>query len=268
MLQSLQENNVKIANETMTYVAFGKGEQPLIVLPGLSDGLKTVHGQSLNLAFYFRKLIPHFRVYVFSRKNNLKAPYSIKEMAKDQALALQQLGLSDVYLMGISQGRMIAQQLAIDYPESVAKLIIGVSTSKVTPTMEKTIRHWIKLAEEKNYQLLMKDTMEKTYSLKTLRRYRPFFPIITRIGKPESFKRFLIQAQACLSHDVSDQLNRIEYPTLVIGGDSDKVVGEATSEEIAASIPSSKLIIYPGFGHAAYEEEKRFFPDVVNFLKK
>nr|MBO1339307.1 alpha/beta hydrolase [Enterococcus sp. 665A] len=252
----------------MTYVAFGKGEQPLIILPGLSDGLKTVHGQSFNLAFYFRKLTPHFRVYVFSRINNLKASYSMKEMARDQALALQCLGLNNVYLMGVSQGGMIAQQLAIDYPEVIAKLILVVSASKTTPTMEKTICYWIKLAEEKKYSVLMKDTMEKTYSLKTLRRYRPFFPIITRVGKTENFDRFLIQAQACLSHDVSAQLNKIVCPTLVIGGDSDKVIGEAASEDIAENIPSSKLIIYPGLGHGAYEEEKSFFPDVIEFMKK
>lgn len=57
--------------------------------------------------------------------------------------------------------------------------------------------------------------------------------LITKIGRPESLDRFIIQAHACLNHNAYKELNRISCPTLVIGGDSDKVVGENTSEEMA-----------------------------------
>ena len=56
----------------MDYVEFGYGSRPLIILPGLGDGLRTVHGQAVNLAFYYRKIAPYYRVYIFSRKNKLE----------------------------------------------------------------------------------------------------------------------------------------------------------------------------------------------------
>ncbi|MFY9533568.1 MAG: hypothetical protein WAQ55_06080 [Clostridium sp.] len=52
----------------------------------------------------------------------------------------------------------------------------------------------------------------------------------------------------------------------MIGGDSDKVVGKNSSEEIAERIPYSKLIILKGLGHMAYEEAKDFNRQVLSFL--
>jgi pimeloyl-ACP methyl ester carboxylesterase len=53
---------------------------------------------------------------------------------------------------------------------------------------------------------------------------------------------------------------------LVIGGGSDAVVGKNASEEMAEKIKGSKLIIYEGLGHGAYEEAKDFNYQVMKFL--
>lgn len=266
MLNSAKEKTVEIDEGTMTYLEFGRGEDALVILPGLSDGLKTVHGQKLNLAFYFRNFLANFRVYVFSRKNEIEGKYTTREMARDQMQALKKIGLNEINLMGISQGGMIAQHFAIDYPEMVSKLIIGVSISRPSQTLQKVVTNWIDMAKKDDYRTLMIDTMENTYSPKTLKKYRVTYPIISRIGKPDNFKRFIAQANACLSHNTFQNLSEIKCPTLVIGGDSDKVVGKGTSQEISQQIPDSELIIYKGLGHGAYEEGKNFNNDVMNFL--
>ena len=61
-------------------------------------------------------------------------------------------------------------------------------------------------------------------------------------------------------------MEKINCPTLVIGGDSDKVTGSGTSEEIAGKIKNSILIIYQGFGHSVYEEAKGFNIKVMEFI--
>ena len=61
-------------------------------------------------------------------------------------------------------------------------------------------------------------------------------------------------------------MKEITCPTLVIGGDSDRVVGTNTSQEIADNIPHSQLILYKGLGHGAYEEAKDFNQQVRDFL--
>lgn len=187
-------------------------------------------------------------------------------MARDQNRVMEKLGISNAYVMGVSQGGMIAQYLAIDYPEMVRKLIIGVSVSRQNETVQRVVNSWIQMAEANDYKTLMIDTMEKTFTNKQLKRYRVFYPIISRIGKPKSYNRFLIQADACIRHNAYKELDKIKCPTLVIGGDSDNVVGKNSSQEIAERIIDSKLVIYKGLGHGAYEETKDFNQQVIEFL--
>ena len=259
-------NNIRIGHTTMEYVIFGRGDTPLIILPGLSDGLQTVAGNAVTLALYYRLFAKDFRVYVFSRKQNMEAGYSIKDMANDLHTAMDMLRIQQAFILGVSQGGMIAQRLAIDFPDKVSKLVIGVSVSRQNQTIQTVIGDWIKMAENGDYKRLFIDTMEKTFTNNRIKRYRLFYPILTRVSRPKSFDRFLKQAYACIKHDTYSELPYIQCPTLVIGGDSDNVVGLNSSEEMAEQIRGSKLIIYKGLGHGAYEEAKDFNHQVKSFF--
>lgn len=266
LLKYGKSKTILIEGIELDYVEFGSGNKPFIILPGLSDGLKTVKGQAFTLSRYYKEFAKEFKVYVFSRKNQLRNGYTTKDMARDQKIAMEKLGIKDAYIMGISQGGMISQYLAIDHPEMVEKLILGVTVSKQNPTIQESVQNWIRLAEANDYGSLIIDTMKKTFTKEGIKKYRWLFPIISRVGKPKSFNRFIIQAKACLTHNAYDELNEIQCPTLVIGGDSDRVVGENTSEEMAERIKKSKLVIYSGLGHGAYEESKDFNRQVMRFL--
>ncbi|MEO1297543.1 MAG: alpha/beta hydrolase [Cyanobacteria bacterium J06636_16] len=266
MFNHCSGSNVKIGNTTMEYVVFGRGDTSLIILPGLGDGLQTVEGNALTLSLYYRLFSPEFKVYVFSRKKDMEAGYSIKDMAKDLHTAIEILEIERAFIFGVSQGGMIAQRLAIEFPDKVSKLVIGVSVSRQNQTLQTIIGSWIKMAENNDYKRLFIDTMEKTFTEDRVKRYRLFYPILTRIGRPKSFDRFLKQAYACVQHDTYSELPYIQCPTLVIGGDSDQVVGLNSSEEMAEQIPDSKLILYKGLGHGAYEEAKDFNHQVKSFL--
>ena len=178
------------------------------------------------------------------------------------------LGISKADVLGISQGGMIAQYLAIDYPDLVNKIVLAVTSATSNEIMKKVVGVWIEMAMQGNYKDLMIDTAEKSYSERYLKKYRRIYPFIGRIGKPKSFKRFLIQAASCISHNAYAELDKIVCPTLVIGGDSDKIVGTATASAIAEKISQSELFIYNGLGHAAYEEAKDFHERVLNFLMR
>lgn len=266
MFYNATGGKVIVGDTDMDYVVFGYGEKPFVILPGLSDGLKTVYKQEKVLAVYYKKFAQRFRVYIFSRKNKLEQDYTTRDMARDLKTALEKLRISKTYVMGVSQGGMIAQHLAIDYPDTVEKLILGVTVSKQNEILQKVVNSWIEMAASNDYRRLIIDTMEKTYTEKYFKRYRLLYPIISRIGKPKDFSRFLIQAKACINHNSYNELDKIKCPTLVIGGDSDKVVGKNASQEMAEKIKSCKLIIYEGLGHSAYEETKDFNHQVINFL--
>lgn len=169
-------------------------------------------------------------------------------------------------VMGVSQGGMIAQYLAIDYPTLVNKLVLAVTISKQNKLTQKTITDWIEMAKKKDYQSLMIDTAEKSYSEKYLKRYRLLYPLLRCIGKPKNFSRFLIQAASCIKHNSYPELDKIVCPTLVLGGENDNIVGSNSSLELTEKIKNSEIFLYEGLGHAAYEEAKDFNNRVLTFL--
>lgn len=266
MLYNAKAGTVAAGGTEMDYVAFGHGTTPLVMLPGLGDGLKTVAGQAMPLALYYKAFARKFRVYIFSRKRVLKQGYSTKDMAKDQMAALEALGIFHFCLMGVSQGGMVAQHMAIHYPRQVKKLVLAVSISRPNEMFCGVVSRWIRLAEKGEYAALMVDTAEQMYTPQKLKSYRWLYPVLTRWGKPKDFTRFLVQAAACLAHDAYSELGRITCPTMVMGGGQDRVVGREAALEMAKRIGKATLLMYEEFGHAAYEESKEFNQKVIDFL--
>ena len=129
MFYHAHNGSVRVGNSEMDYISFGYGNRNLIMLPGLGDGLSTVRGMALLFSMMFRIYAKEFTVYVFSRKNHLQEGYSTREMAKDHAEAMAVLGIAKADVLGISQGGMIAQYLAIDYPNLVSRLILAVTSA-------------------------------------------------------------------------------------------------------------------------------------------
>ena len=268
MFLRAKNGSVRIGDTDMDYVSFGKGDNILIMLPGLGDGLTTVKGMAIPLAMMYRIYAKAYKVYIFSRKNNLEEGCSTRNMASDQAEAMKALGINRAKVLGISQGGMIAQYLAVDHPELVEKLVLAVTSSKQNELIQSVVEKWISMAEQKDYMNLMIDTAEKSYSEKRLNKYRLLYPVLGRVGKPKDFGRFLIQAKSCMNHNAYLELDKILCPTLVIGGDCDRIVGVDASRELADKIKVCELYIYNGLGHAAYEEAKDFNNRVLDYLLK
>lgn len=267
MLFSAYNGGVAVGNDSMDYVRFGRGEKNLIILPGLSDGLVTVKGKALLMAASYGKVTEGYTVYMFSRRNRLPENFTHDDIAADLAFAMEKLGIQKADVIGISQGGMIAQKLACLYPEKINKLVLGVTAAAAGEQMKEVISRWMEYARKGDYKNLMIDTAERTYSEKQLKSYRKLYPILTRVGKPKSFERFLTLARCCINHDAREQVKSLSCPVLIIGGGADQIVGPNASAELHALIPGSQLILYPDLGHGAYEEAKDFFPKIMEFLK-
>ena len=169
MLWSAKNGSVQIGNTRMRYARFGRGSRAFVILPGLSDGLATVRGKALLLAQPYRAFLDRFTVCMFSRKDDMPPGYSIRDMAADQAEALRRLGIGRASVMGVSQGGMIAQYLAIDHPELVERLVLAVTAPRANAVVRENVEKWIGLAREGRHRELMIDTAEKSYSEDYLR---------------------------------------------------------------------------------------------------
>ena len=259
---------VAIGNTDMYYAAFGEGPKKLVVLPGLSDGLATVKGMAWILASPYRKFFQDYTVYMFSRKNEMPEGYTIRDMADDQAQAMERLGIDRAYVLGVSQGGMIAQCLAIDHPEMVAGLILAVTAPSANAVARAVVSDWIGMAKRGDHTALMADTAEKMYSEAYLRKNRRFFPLIARFTKPRNYDRFLKNADAILGFDAREELAKICCPTLILAGENDHVVGNDAANELHGGIAGSDLYVYEGLGHGAYEEAKDFYGRVLDFCNR
>lgn len=267
MLWNCKNGAVPIGSTAMSYVSFGHGDQVLVLLPGLSDGLMTVNGKALLLAKPYQMFFEKYTVYMFSRKDDMPDGYSIKDMADDQAAALRQLGIQKASVLGVSQGGMIAQYLAVNHPDLVEKLVIAVSAPYANDLIRENISVWMDHAVHGRHKELMIDTAEKMYSEAYLKQYRKAYPVIGLVGRPKDYRRFIVNAKAILDFDIRSRLHEISCPALIIGGSEDRTVGIQASYEMHEQISSSELYVYQGLGHSAYEEAKDFNDRVFNFLE-
>lgn len=268
MLYSAQNGTLQIGGTTMDYIRFGTGSRILVMLPGLGDGLRSVKGTALPMAFMYRRFAKNFTVYAFSRRDALPEGYTTRDMARDQAEAMEQLGIGCADIFGVSMGGMIAQHFAVDFPGKVNKLILTVTSARPNPILEASIGEWVSCAKSGDHSAFMDSNVRRIYSDAYYRRNRWLVPIMGMLTKPKSYERFYVQADACLTHNAYEYLHQIKAPTLVIGGEKDHALGGEASVEIAEKIPRAELLMYERWGHGLYEEEKKFNQTVIDFLSR
>ena len=121
--------------------------------------------------------------------------------------------------------------------------------------------------KQRDHTALMDSNVRRIYSDAYYRKNKWLVPIMGRITKPKSYDRFLIQAQACLTHNAFEELSGIRSDTLVIGGEQDRCLGGDASREIAERIPNAQLYMYEQYGHGLYEEARDFNERVITFFR-
>ncbi len=266
-MYSAKNATLSMNGKTMDYVTFGTGKRPLIIIPGLGDGLQTVKGMAMPFSIIYRILAECYKIYVFSRINEMREGYTTRDMAADVAEAMEALNLDTAYVMGISQGGMIAQWLAVNFPEKVEKLVLAVTTAKPTQLARERIEHWQKLSQSGNFKHLMLDIAKHSYTQKSYQKWRLLYNVMGIFGRIKDKQRIDIQSVSCLKHDSLDLLEKINCPTLIIGAEKDDVLGVDGSLELHQHIKDSQLTILPECGHALYEQNKDFQKRVSIFIE-
>ena len=200
----------------MEYAQFGNGPKPLV-----------------------KVFTEKYTLYFFDRKKNIQPGYSLKDMARDQALALKAMELSGVNLFGVSQGGMIAQIIAIQYPELVSKLVLASSTSKAVPSQIELIGNWARLARAHDGEGLVSAFIDDCFSKPFADRYRRAIQAMYRDVTDAEMDRFALCADLC------DTVNKLK----------------------AAGTPC-ELEMYEGRGHAVFDELKEYKDRIFEFLEK
>ena len=264
MLYQAKESKINVSNMQFDYITFGSsGAKPLIMIQGLNT--RGIKGAAVSLAYTYRMFAMDYKVYLFDRRPVLHDGITVSEMASDVAAAMDALGIRNADVLGVSQGGMIAQYLAIGRPDLVRRMVLAVTLSKNNETVARVIDGWIDMSKRGAMKELVADMAEKMYSETYVKKYRTLMPLLTILQKPRDVDRFVTLAKSCLTCDTYERLGEFKCPTLVIGGRQDKVVTGEASEEMAKKI-GCRLHMYDGLGHAAYEEASDFNQIVYDFL--
>jgi pimeloyl-ACP methyl ester carboxylesterase len=188
-------------------------------------------------------------------------PYSLGDMAGDAVGLLDALDVAAAHVVGVSMGGMIAQLIAIDYPERVLSLtsimstVGGPNVVQAEPTVGAAL-----LAPPGQTR---EERVERSLANRRLifgtgmpfdedRARRKAERAVDRCFYPDGAMRQL--AAIFAAPDRKAGLGRLTIPTLVIHGDNDPLVPPANGRQTAAALPRARLIMIPGMGHALPEQ--------------
>ena len=262
-----KNSRIKVKGAEIDYISFGTGDKVLIMIPGVGDGIKTAKGMAGIFSIMYKEFAKDYRVYIFSRRNNIEEGFTTKDMAEDVYNTLVELGIDKCDVIGVSQGGMISEWLAINHQDRINKLVLAITAPRKNITMIEAITPWLEWSKARDFKSIFIDMAERSYTEEHLKKYRKLYGLLYRFSKPKSYKRFIIQCMSCLEHDAYDELSKIKCPTLIVGASKDGIVGVEASRELHKKIKNSELYIYKRYSHGVYEEEKDFFKRILKYLE-
>ncbi|MFH2203149.1 MAG: alpha/beta hydrolase [Elusimicrobiota bacterium] len=238
------------------YEVHGKGE-PLVLIMGLRRNIESWYRQISELS-------KHFQVIAFDnrgagRTDKPAMDYSIRLFADDTAGLMDALNIKDAYIFGISMGGYIAQELAINHPQKVRKLILGCTSAggrravlmrleRIKKFManeglspEEILRKDMDIYFSDNFIADNKESIDE-FVARSLRNYQPA-------------DAFIRQFEACRKQDTLDRIGAVSVPVLILTGDDDPLVPPGNSDILKELLPHAEFHSFPGGRHMFFIEE-------------
>jgi 3-oxoadipate enol-lactonase len=224
----------------------GTGE-PLLLIMGLSYPSRMWHRSRPVLANSYRTIALDNRGV--GQSDVPPGIYSIALMASDAAAVMDAAGVESAHVFGVSMGGMIAQELALQYPSRVRSLILGCTAAGGPHAVQ---------AESAALETLMRRDLTPEESKEAILPfiYDPATPrqridedMVIRMKWYPTPQGYQGQLQGIFGWEASSRLAQITAPTLVIHGESDRLIPPANGRLIAERIRDAKLVLIPQASH-------------------
>jgi pimeloyl-ACP methyl ester carboxylesterase len=259
---------VNSSSVSISYHERGVGD-PLVLIMGFGADGQVWDKHAGVYEKHFRCIIPDNRGV--GRSDQPPGPYSTRQMADDVIAVMDDAGVRQARIAGISMGGAIAQEVVINYPERVRSLLL-VSTwarfDNYATAIYENLKHLRVSSEPEHFTELLQlwiyapPYYEHHYTeLKKAAAAKP--------ERPQTRNGFEGQLDACIRHDAVDRLKKIECPVHITVGLKDIFTPPPFSYLINEMIPHSTLSIYPECGHVHHWEDlDRFNDETLQFLLK
>lgn len=264
------ENTVAVNGIDLYYREYGSGE-PLLLIMGLSGNADWWDTR------FLQALAERFHVVAFDnrgagRSGKPPGPYTILQMAEDAAGLMDHLGWPSAHVLGMSMGGMIAQELALQHPERVRKLVLLVTTcggsEQVLASPEV-----LKMLSVPEGGVTLEYVANVTLKLLFPQPFIDANPEIMEAVKqavmraPIPARCFFAQYSAIANWSDFPRLRDIRQETLIITGSEDALVPPENSRILVREIPASRMVEFLGGGHGLITQfPQKAAQEVIAFL--
>ena len=243
------------------YEISGPEGAPVLVL---SNGIMM---STASWAFQKAGLEKHLRVLLYDcrgmwQSDHPEGPYSMQMHADDLASLLDTLNIKQAHIAGISYGAEISMVFALSYPEKTKSLIVIDGVSEIHPLLWGQTYPWLMAAERNDAELLLRTSYHMNFGEDWIKANQTFIENSVERYAQLDMKALTWLMGAFYELDITDQLQKIKAPTLVIAGEEDLIKGKDYAKIISSQILGSELVLIPGSGHAVCLEK----PAILNTL--
>ncbi|WP_255919995.1 alpha/beta fold hydrolase [Streptomyces humicola] len=181
--------------------------------------------------------------------------FTVADLADDAVGLLDELGWPRAHVMGVSMGGVVAQELALRHPNRVESLLLGCthtggagSPALASDVLASAIVHGDKPATLRNiFRVGVKDPERVRRG--AWEEYRD-----AALTLPVDPRTTALQIGAVALHSTAERLHRINVPTHVVHGDTDRLVPVESGEKLASTIPGAHFTVLSA-GHFFWLEQ-------------
>jgi len=250
----------------LSYERAGSGP-PLLLIMGMSGTYDHWHAGFLeDLRRDFDTIVyDHRGVGASSRLG--EGRLTIAQLAQDAAGLLDALRVDSAHVLGFSMGGMVAQELALAYPERIRTLVLGGTYcggegSALMP--EASLRKLTEGASSGVRARAVRAAWEVNVS-PSFAADEDAYAHFLGIGLRRAVARqvIMVQMRAIARFDTSARLSELRLPTLVVHGTLDAMLPVQNGRMIAELIPDSRLEILEGIGHMFFWEQPEHSAELI-----
>ena len=198
-----------------------------------------------------------------------EVPATFEEMGANAIAFIRVLGLKRVDVLGFSIGGMVAQEITLQAPDLVRRLIVDGTGPRGGQGMESLTQAagrlfgatydppehvWlaVKFSPSAAGQAAGREFLKRTHLRQVGR--DPEVNDKVSPAQVEAMEKWGVQQKGSYDH-----LKTIKQPTLVVNGSNDVIMPTVNSFIMQQNIPNAQLIIYPDSNHGAHHQYPELF---------
>lgn len=258
-------SKIKVNDININYEIHGDGF-PYIMIMGLGGDLNWWTPEIIEPSAQYAKTII-FDNRGAGRTDKPKTDYTIKIFAEDTIALMDALNIEKAYINGASMGGMVAQEIAINYPERVEKLVLCCThcggSKQILASME--ILQRMADPRERTSEEWVDEIIPLCFTESFIKSDPDYIEYYRKrmLMTPIPFDSYQRQIKALMSYSSGLKLKHIKAPTLICQGKEDVVCPPGNAEVLAKRIPNSKVLMIENAGHLLFKPNPEIIINAV-----